>query len=473
MFPSLQGSTAAFRAAPIARASREAVYRAVWRWHFYAGLICLPVLILLSTTGALYLFKDEINGTLFARRLTVPVQAGAPLSPDRLIFNATEAVPEAQPIAYTDPAEAGASALVTLAQGARRTLVYLDPHTGDVLDRLAGEGDLMTIVRRLHSLAYFGPVANGVVEVVAGFAIILVVTGLYLWWPRGAGGGVVTVRGRPRQRVWWRDLHAVTGLVGGAGLLFLAASGLPWSIWWGQQVRAWSNAAGLGQLQALWASRPVSAVPMGAVLTTAGWAMQDAPVPLSEPPATGPIGAGGDLKNRPAPIGVGRAVAILRDLGMPRGFELALPTGETGVYAAAAYPRDVARQRMISLDQYTGRPLVDVRFADLGPVARAIQYGIGIHKGEHWGRANQLVMLAFCLATLLLAVTAAAMWWKRRPAGGLGVPPWPRDRRVVATVTLLVAGLGALFPLTGLAILCMLALDLLGQALARRRRAAA
>ena len=68
-------------------------------------------------------------------------------------------------------------------------------------------------------------------------------------------------------------------------------------------------------------------------------------------------------------------------------------------------------------------------------------------------------MLAFCLATILLSVTAATMWWKRRPAGGLGVPPWPRDRRVAATVTAIVVGLGALFPLTGLAILAMLGLD--------------
>jgi uncharacterized iron-regulated membrane protein len=148
-----------------------------------------------------------------------------------------------------------------------------------------------------------------------------------------------------------------------------------------------------------------------------------------------------------------------------------LPVGADGVYAASVYPRDVTRQRVIALDQYTGAPLLDIRFGDLGPVGRAIQYGIGIHKGEHWGRANQFAMLAFCLATILLAVTAATMWWKRRPVGGLGVPPWPRDRRVITTVTLLIAGLGALFPLTGCAILAMLGLDLAAQRLRRRARA--
>jgi len=313
----------------------------------------------------------------------------------------------------------------------------------------------MMVVRRLHSLAYFGPVANGMIEVVAGFAIILVVTGTYLWWPRRQAGGVISVRGTPSRRVWWRDLHAVTGLVAGAGLFFLAATGLPWSIWWGQQVRTLSNEAGVGQPRALWANKPVSNVPMREMLTTTGWAMEDAPVPVSNARAA-------------SAIGLARAVEILRSLGMPPGFEISLPVGETGVYAAAAYPKDVTAQRMVTLDQYTGKPLVDVRFADLGGVARAVQYGIGIHKGEHWGRVNQFAMLAFCLATILLSVTAAVMWWKRRPVGRLGVPPWPRDRRVAVTVTGIVLVLGALFPLTGLAVLGMIVVDLAVQALRPR-----
>ena len=455
MSRSLQGDATALDAVVVARPAQDAVYRAVWRWHFYAGLLSLPFLILLSVTGSLYLFKDEINGTVFASRTTVAAQASRPLSPDILLFNASEAVPTADPVSLTDPADPTAAAVVTMAEGSRKILVYLNPYNGDVLDHVDRDGEFMMVVRRLHSLAYFGPVANGVIEVVAGFAIILVVTGSYLWWPRRQAGGVFSVRGTPRRRVWWRDLHAVTGLVAGAGLFFLAATGLPWSIWWGQQVRTLSNEAGVGQPRALWANKPVSNVPMREMLTTTGWAMEDAPVPVSNPSAA-------------SAIGLARAVEVLRGLGMPPGFEISLPVGETGVYAAAAYPKDVTAQRMITLDQYTGKPLVDVRFADLGGVARAVQYGIGIHKGEHWGRINQLAMLAFCLATILLSVTAAVIWWKRRPAGRLGVPPWPRDRRVAVTVTGIVLVLGALFPLTGLAVLGMIVVDLAIQALRPR-----
>jgi uncharacterized iron-regulated membrane protein len=454
---SLSLSGSALGVAQAVRMSREAVYRAVWRWHFYAGLLCLPLLVTLSATGALYLFKDEINATVFAYRTTVAPVA-KPLGPDRLIFEAMQAVPGGTPLSYTDPTGPTDAALVTLAEGPAKTLVYLDPADGTVLDTVDRDSEFFTVLKHLHSLAYFGPVANGAIEVVAGFAVILVVTGLYLWWPRGQEGGVVTVRGTPRRRVWWRDLHAVTGLVAGGGLFFLALTGLPWSIWWGDQLRQWSNAAGLGQPTALWANRPVSTVPMAEVLGSTGWTMQDAPVPLS------PVRAA-------RPIGIDEAAAILARMGMPRGYELSLPQGPQGVYAAAVYPKDVARQRVVSLDQYDGKPLVDVPFGALGPVGRAVQLGIGIHLGQYLGRANQLVMLAFCLATILLSVTAAAMWWKRRPSGRLGVPPWPRDGRVVATVTALVLGLGALFPLTGLAILAMLALDLLVSRALRRAAA--
>ncbi|HBM59677.1 MAG TPA: hypothetical protein DD444_10840, partial [Citreicella sp.] len=43
------------------RAASAALYRAIWRWHFIAGLLILPFVLILAVTGAIYLFKDEIN----------------------------------------------------------------------------------------------------------------------------------------------------------------------------------------------------------------------------------------------------------------------------------------------------------------------------------------------------------------------------------------------------------------------------
>jgi uncharacterized iron-regulated membrane protein len=67
----------------------------------------------------------------------------------------------------------------------------------------------------------------------------------------------------------------------------------------------------------------------------------------------------------------------------------------------------------------------------------------------------------------MLAVSAGIMWWKRRPAGSLGVPPMPSDPRVFrGLIAILVVG-GLIFPLVGASLIVMLALDWL---FARRPR---
>ena len=38
-----------------------ALYRTLWRWHFYAGLICIPFVIWLAVTGSVYLFRPQIE----------------------------------------------------------------------------------------------------------------------------------------------------------------------------------------------------------------------------------------------------------------------------------------------------------------------------------------------------------------------------------------------------------------------------
>jgi uncharacterized iron-regulated membrane protein len=66
-------------------------YRAIWRWHFYAGLIVAPFLLILSITGAIYLFNDEINDALYpAQRFVAPHGIGLP--PSRLIAAALRGV---------------------------------------------------------------------------------------------------------------------------------------------------------------------------------------------------------------------------------------------------------------------------------------------------------------------------------------------------------------------------------------------
>lgn len=69
-------------------------------------------------------------------------------------------------------------------------------------------------------------------------------------------------------------------------------------------------------------------------------------------------------------------------------------------------------------------------------------------------------MVIVWLAIVLLCISAAVMWWKRRPRGSLlGVPPLPADRRALRGVLALMALGGVVFPLMGTSLLAMLLID--------------
>jgi uncharacterized iron-regulated membrane protein len=77
----------------IISAAPSPLYRAIWRWHFYAGLMVIPFMMLLAVTGGVYLFKDELNRILYAPYLIVEPQAEAPLSPDEIKARALAVLP--------------------------------------------------------------------------------------------------------------------------------------------------------------------------------------------------------------------------------------------------------------------------------------------------------------------------------------------------------------------------------------------
>ncbi|OLP61936.1 hypothetical protein BJF93_07360 [Xaviernesmea oryzae] len=433
------------RAALAARAPSD-LYRAVWRWHFYAGLFVLPFLISLAITGGLYLFRDPIDAFVHADLKQVAVKADAGHVPPSAMVAAALRFQPGTAVKFTDPATATSSAEVTIAvSGGEKRAVYVDPYDGRVLGALPDRGTIMWTIRTLHSLKYFGSFARALIEIAGGWAILLVATGIYLWWPRRQTGGVLTIRATPARRVFWRDLHAVTGLFVGGFIVFLAITGMPWSGVWGAKVNEWANGSNFGYPAGVRIAVPMSDEHLDHLAKTS-WSLEQAQMPQS--PSHGM-----------APISLDDAVATFDRLGLHRGYTVNIPTTAMGVYTGSVYPADLAQQRVVHLDQYSGKPLIDMSYGDYGPLGRALEWGINVHMGQQYGLADQLVLSAACLAIIVLCVSAAIMWWKRRPKGRLGIPPLPADPRVFRGLLALLAIGGVLFPLVGLSLLVMLALD--------------
>lgn len=418
------------------RPAGDGLYQAFWRWHFHAGLLVLPFLMLLALTGGVYLFHQEIDSALRRDLETVAVRPIATAPSDWAV--AAESVASGGLVQVIPPAAPGQSARMVMEDGVRTT-VYVDPADGSVLG-LVRDGGFTEWIKRLHSLEHFGSVANLLVEVVAGWAIVLVATGVFLWWPRGRKGGVVTVRGQPRQRLFWRDLHAVTGLFAGAVIVFLAVTGMPWSAVWGDKVRDMTNAAGLGRPKPPAANTAWTSGDAGKGLP---WALQDGQM----------AAAGGGLS-------LDQAVARVQASDLGRPFVLSIPREPGKAWAASHMPGQVEGTRTLYLSPADGRIIADIGYDRFGPAAKAIEWGIAVHQGEQYGWINRYLMLAGCVAVWLLGISAVVMWWKRRPKGRLAAPRRPANARAYLGLVAVVAPLALLYPLVGVSLVLALALDL-------------
>jgi uncharacterized iron-regulated membrane protein len=460
------------------------LYRRIWRWHFYAGLVCLPFLVSLAVTGALYLFRGGIEDLVYRDQLiAAPAPPGAPaLRPRQLTDAALAAVP-GEVRALVLPAGPGRNAEVDVATPAGLRQVFVDPLTGRYAGVIDADARLMTVIKHIHSLALAGDWAKYIIEAVAGWLLVLVSTGLYLWWPRGRSGGVLSVRATPGQRIWWRDMHAVCGLLASMVLAFLALTGMPWSVFWGANVNRALAEHGLGVPKTMWHA-PRSAQPL-AQLGDVPWTMRPEALPRSGaagpgaagpgapgPGATGHEGhaghegmAGMDHSRHAMPIsgdiGLDAAVARFAALGLRDDYRLSLPREAAGVYTAVRMPDAVAGQRVVHLDRYSGRVLADIGYADFGAVARVTEWGVSVHKGLEYGLANQLLLLLACLMLVFLAASGIVRWLRRRPPGSLAAPARRPDDGLAPGVIAITVALGLLFPVLGCSMLLALAIDYL------------
>ena len=439
-------------------------YRALWRWHFYAGLIVAPFLLILAVTGSIYLFNDEIDDALYPAQRFVAVHANQ-MPPSRMI----EAALKAHPGAATRidlPGAPNRSAVVFVTPDHGEPLrVAVDPGTGRVLGSTIYTRTLVGFADEMHGSLTLGTVGDRIVELAACWALVLIVTGLYLWWPRGRGGfgGILYPRLGARGRLFWRDLHAVIGVWSVAFIAFLLLTGLPWAGIQGDLLNRGTAALGIGYPASNRTHNAPASVPMKTALGEAPWTMEQAPMPTSTASAEHAGHAGHEMtmavRDDAAVAGIDRiATSVTRDHHVAGAYRLFLPSGATGVYTAYTYPDQPQGQRTLYFDRWTGGLIREVGYPDYAWAAKAIELGVQLHMGNYFGLANQLVMLATCLAIVLLVISGVVMWWKRRPAGRLAAPARVSPTRIKGAVAILIVA-GIVFPILGMSVIAIFLID--------------
>lgn len=463
-------------------------WRAFWRIHFYAGMFALPFILFMALTGLVILYTQPLQDFTGAGVRTVESKSDR-ASLDSQTAAAQAAYPKANLQSLITPADDSHATIIGADDGALE--IYVNPYSSKVLGSATPGGDLVGLSNRLHGYlnndamtvslptvsalwdgeAVMRPYVVGdlVLEMLGVWTLVLVLSGLYLYWPRsstktanGTRPGFFTIRRSVKGRARWRDVHGLSGVILLGAMLLTIVSGLAWSTYWGPNFTALANEISPNS----WTDARPSVLGEKGDLDRLGnkinWNTGARPIPASYAPAT----EDGTL---PAPLSLDSVAALADAEGMKAGYTINFPanvlddtTDETtyGAFTLSnSWPRKTGEAKDVFLDQFSGKHLADQSGFGYGSVSYALDTLVSTHMGTQLGIFSRLMMTLLCVLAIVSTVSGLTMYVRRRRPGTTGLPRRPADVRFGRRMKALVAAFAVMFPVWGASALVILGLD--------------
>ena len=491
------GGAAGVAGADLAAADDSRRWRSVWRIHFYSGMFSMPFILLMAVTGLVILYTQPIERVTQGDVRTISETSAARaadgelLSFDEQVAAVEAAYPDATAFDLTPPAAANSATRVFVDDGSVSGLhVFVDPATGEVLGDVKPGSGVIGLSNRLHgylnndaamislpavaALWDDGPVMRDyvlgdlVLEILGVWTLVLVVSGLYLWFPRrsrsstGSKGVRRTwfIRKGATGRARWRDLHGLGGVTMLVAMLITIVSGLAWSTYWSEQFGSLASELTPGAA----VDQPASTLGVRGDLDRFGnqipWATGDFPIPASYAPE-----ADGSL---PAPLSLDAVVAIAEEEGMKPGYTISFPSNDVDeagnpVYGSFtmynSWPRKTGEARDVFVDQFSGTTLAEQDVYGYGTVQRGMDTLVSTHMGTQLGIVSRIFMTLLCVLSIWSVISGFVMFWKRRRPGTSGLPRRPVDVSISKRLAVIAAAMAIVFPQWGVTALVVLAFD--------------
>jgi uncharacterized iron-regulated membrane protein len=221
--------------------------------HRWLGIISGIVVVVVSITGAIFVFEEELFQG-FHPALT-HVEPGKPLVDiNTLKASAQAALGEDRVInfvsIYGDPARA-----YSFSANKRNpestswwekdeilyyNQVFVNPYTGQVLGTIDKSTEFFYFMRRIHqNLLLRRDIGNMIVGWSVAIFVFILITGIVLWWPQRVAQikQSIAIKWTAKWKRVNYDLHNVLGFYAFIFALIIALTGLTWSFeWWEESV---------------------------------------------------------------------------------------------------------------------------------------------------------------------------------------------------------------------------------------------
>jgi uncharacterized iron-regulated membrane protein len=369
----------------------------IGKLHLWLGLTSGVVVFIISITGCVYVFEEELTTWFHKDRevITVPDHlVKKPLS--SLLKIAQAAAGEEHPVQSIEISRKAdrtysfrpiqilnKRAYTHFGEVVYQHKFYLNPYTGAVVKDENYKYDFFTIVLRLHrNLLLNRSIGLFIVGTSVCVFVIMLITGIVLWWPQNKMALKQRFSFVWKSTTQWKrknfDLHSVLGFYSSFIVLIIALTGLTWAFDWFDNSVQWLVNGGVKtekQRPLFSDTTKVAAIPIDKILS--------------------------DLETQNPEA---------------HTFTINLPEKSKGIINASARSGVHVRYttRRYQYDQYTGKLLKASTFDEknTGEKLKAMNYDI--HVGAILGIPGKLLAFVAALISASLPVTGFYIWYGRR-----------------------------------------------------------
>ena len=349
--------------------------RRLWlQCHRWVALTLGGILVLSGLTGALLVVAPPIDRWLHADYfVAASSEDKTPVSLELLRQRlASEFGPDAA-LTFRPPRQAGDTLQVTV-RGSWVGTVYLHPSSGVEQGRRGANASVVALLHGFHSNLWLQQTGKAVLAWVALAYLVLLVSGLVLWWPRKWPPSFRMVLDKGSLRALF-DIHRTGGVLLALFLAVSVATGA-YLVW--RPIGGWIS-----------------------------WVSGAAPV-------TAPALPPGSGKALPLDDLVARAQAVFPDGRI--GFVLYKPNLDKPLAIRMDLPDDPHPngRSNVWLDPRSGAVLAAHRWSEQDPGTKINSYVFPLHTGELGGVPLQVVVTLLGVALVILGGSGIGLWWTRR-----------------------------------------------------------
>ncbi|CAH0129175.1 PepSY-associated TM helix domain-containing protein [Chryseobacterium sp. Bi04] len=376
--------------------------------HLWFGLSVGIIVFIVSLSGTLYVFKDEIQNSLRREAIYVKnVDAGKkPLSINLLREKLSLELNEKYPISAVEiPLDKNKSYRFFYYEKSKKgwnyfqqvlisKQVYINQYTGQILAVYNEKYDVLTILKYIHwSLllnSEWGPYVVGIPTVLF---IIMLITGIILWWPKNKNAR----KGRfwfnwKNIKTWKRknyDLHNVLGFYASFIALLLSVTGIYFAYPYVKNVFNFALSGSVNLPKEKEIKSPDSLMVKNenifdlAAAQTEKLYSGSASFRIS---LNGKNKKGKELKNLPVTI-----------------------YGQEGRFS---------ERSLLTFDKYSGKLLADRSHQKLTIAEKYSNANYDIHTGSYFGIVGKIIWFIAGLMCTSLPVTGFLVWWGKRKKQG-------------------------------------------------------